>query len=121
MMAHLDINKGGCITDQVKDLLTILHGRGGFIAAKCGIYNEYLHVPLYFKDSKNEFIITILTRNNKYGLINQLALDIFNKIILNPPIQQALPAVTGGIIYTGENEFAAYINHYPEYSETLSC
>jgi hypothetical protein len=58
ILAHLQ--RGGCVPGN-PDLSSL----SGQLSTKCGIYNGYIHMPLYFKSSTGprEFVINILTKN----------------------------------------------------------
>ena len=78
ILAHLDINKGGCATDTVD--LSALQA-SGFIAVKCGIFPESgdtLHVPLYYKDSTSnrEFVLVLLGKNSVFPVFKRLFADL---------------------------------------------
>ena len=75
ILKHLDINKGGCQT--VEPDLDALR-TSGFIAAKCGIFQDVWHVPLYYKDasSPREFVVSILTRDNNRSVVKNLFRDL---------------------------------------------
>jgi hypothetical protein len=80
ILDHLNLSRGGCATDQPD--LTALRPLGS-ISVKCGIFGEFLHVPLHFKASSGtrEFVAVILTRNNKFTVVH----DLFAELIALVP------------------------------------
>jgi hypothetical protein len=75
ILDHLNLNRGGCATDQPD--LSALQPLGS-ISGKCGIFGEFLHVPLHFKASagNREFVAVILTRNGKLTVVHDLFAEL---------------------------------------------
>jgi len=78
ILTHLQ--RGGCVPG--KPNLSSLSG--GKVSVKCGIYNGYIHMPLYFKSSSGprEFVISILTRNYAWDAVG---VALFNDLLTLVP------------------------------------
>jgi hypothetical protein len=76
MLTHL--NTGGCIPGGV-DLTPLASGRK---SVKCGIFGGNNHMPLHFKHSttSREFVITLLTRNDRWGTATALFQELLTLV-----------------------------------------
>ena len=75
ILHHLELERGGCATTEPDlDALTST----GQIAAKCGYFQDVLHVPLYFKSSASsrELVVVILTRASSSAVVKDLFADL---------------------------------------------
>jgi hypothetical protein len=72
VLGHLQT--GSCIT--VIDVTAL--EASGQVAAKCGIYNGWVHNTLHFKETATlrEFVVVILTKNNTFRIMKNLFKDL---------------------------------------------
>lgn len=72
VLGHLQT--GGCITtSEIAPLFA-----GGQLAAKCGLWKEWVHNTLHFKETATlrEFVVVMLTRNNTFEVMKDLVKDL---------------------------------------------